>query len=173
MPPRTVPLPDLFQTVAPLMPVPPVTVSGIAIDSRLVKPGDLFVALVGGIDRHDFIADVIARGGLAVVGTRSAIDQDIPYVQVADDRTALAQISAAFYGYPARQLTMLGVTGTDGKTTTANLLYKILGAAGLQVGMISTVNAVIGGEVLDTGFHVTTPEAMDVQHYLRQMVDAG
>jgi UDP-N-acetylmuramoyl-L-alanyl-D-glutamate--2,6-diaminopimelate ligase len=68
---------------------------------------------------------------------------------------------------------VIGVTGTDGKTTTSNLIYHILLAAGLRVGMISTVNALIGDQVLDTGFHVTTPEAPDVQRYLAQMVAAG
>ena len=70
-------------------------------------------------------------------------------------------------------MTVIGVTGTDGKTTTSNLIYQILKAAGMQAGMISTVNAVIGDEVIDTGFHVTTPEATDVQRYLAKMVDAG
>jgi UDP-N-acetylmuramoyl-L-alanyl-D-glutamate--2,6-diaminopimelate ligase len=97
----------------------------------------------------------------------------IPYVQVEDSRTALAYLSAAFYGFPARGLTVIGVTGTDGKTTTANLIYQVLLAAGLRAGIISTVNATIGDEVLDTGFHVTTPEAPDVQRYLARMVDAG
>ena len=68
---------------------------------------------------------------------------------------------------------MIGVTGTDGKTTTTNLIYQILQTAKLKAGMISTVNAVIGDEVLDTGFHVTTPDAHDVQRYLAKMVDAG
>ena len=68
---------------------------------------------------------------------------------------------------------MIGVTGTDGKTTTTNLIFQILQAAGLKTGMISTVNAVIGDQVLDTGFHVTTPEAVDVQRYLAMMVEAG
>lgn len=90
----------------------------------------------------------------------------MPYIQVRDARLALAYLSAALYRFPARSMTMIGVTGTDGKTTTTNLIYHILLAAGLKAGMISTVNAVIGDQVLDTGFHVTTPEAPDVQRYL-------
>ena len=86
---------------------------------------------------------------------------------------ALAHISAAFYDHPANHLTLIGVTGSDGKTTTVNFIYQILKAAGLKVGMISTVNAIIGDQELDTGLHVTTPEAFEVQAYLRQFVDAG
>ena len=97
----------------------------------------------------------------------------VPYIQVEDAREALAHLSAAFYNYPARDLVVIGVTGTDGKTTTANLIYEILLNAQIHTGIISTVNAVIGDNVMDTGFHVTTPEAPDVQRYLSRMVDAG
>ena len=166
-------LPDLFTDYPPLSPVPDVAVAGIAIDSRLVQPGDVFFAVVEGVDRYQFLDQVVERGAAAVVGERPSIEQDIPYVQVEDDREAMAHASAAFYGYPSRKLTMIGVTGTDGKTTTVNLLYHILKAAGLEAGLISTVNAVIGSQVLDTGLHVTTPEAMDTQRYLSQMVEAG
>src|SRR5207237_2822589 len=75
--------------------------------------------------------------------------------------------------FPARRLVMLGVTGTDGKTTTASLIHSILLAAGLRAGLISTVSAVIGDETLDTGFHVTTPSALETQGYLARMVEAG
>ena len=97
----------------------------------------------------------------------------VPYIQVENSRQALSWLAAAFYGNPGRKLTVIGVTGTDGKTTTCNLLYQILLAAGLKTGLISTVNAVIGDEVLDTGFHVTTPDAPDVQRFLARMVAAG
>lgn len=154
--------------------IPALSISGIAIDSRQVKPGDLFVALVGReTDGHNFIQDALKKGAVAVIGTRSSIGGSTPYLQVEDGRRALAYISAAFYGFPARKLTVIGVTGTDGKTTTSNLIYQILQTAGLQTGMISTVNALIGDRVLDTGFHVTTPEAPDVQRYLAEMVDEG
>lgn len=152
----------------------PVTISGIAFDSRSVEPGDLFVALVGGsADGHQYIPAAVERGAAAVLGMRPDLPCDVPYLQVADTRQALAHLAAAMQDFPARKLTVIGVTGTDGKTTTSNLLYQILLAAGLKAGIISTVNAVIGNEVVDTGFHVTTPEAPDVQRYLRQMVDAG
>jgi UDP-N-acetylmuramoyl-L-alanyl-D-glutamate--2,6-diaminopimelate ligase len=157
--------------------LPDTLVNGIAFDSRAVQPGNLFIAL-GGIssDGHRFIPDAVRRGAAAVVGSKPADDLGevgVPYVQVADTRRALAYLSAAFYGFPGRSLTVIGVTGTDGKTTTSNLIYQILLAAGLRAGMVSTVNAVIGDTVLDTGFHVTTPEAPDVQRYLAQMVAAG
>jgi UDP-N-acetylmuramoyl-L-alanyl-D-glutamate--2,6-diaminopimelate ligase len=149
-------------------------IAGLAFDSRRVGPGDLFVALVGGrADGHRFIPEAITRGAAAVVGMQPVEGLPVPYLRVPETRQALAHLAAAFYGFPARQLTVIGVTGTDGKTTTCNLIYRILRAAGLRAGMISTVNAVIGGEALDTGFHVTTPEAPDVQRYLRRMVDAG
>jgi UDP-N-acetylmuramoyl-L-alanyl-D-glutamate--2,6-diaminopimelate ligase len=151
-----------------------VEVSGINLDSRQVQPGSVFVALSGGgTDGHRYIQDAIRRGAVAVVGSQSLSGLSVPYFQVSDTRQALAILSAAYYEFPARKLTMIGVTGTDGKTTTCNLIHHILKAAGLQAGMISTVNAVIGDQVLDTGFHVTTPEAPDVQRYLAQMAAAG
>jgi UDP-N-acetylmuramoyl-L-alanyl-D-glutamate--2,6-diaminopimelate ligase len=149
-------------------------VHGIVSDSRQVKPGYVFVALVGGsIDGHRFIKAAKENGAAAVVGMQAIEALDLPYLQVSDSRMALPHLAAAYYGYPARKLTMIGVTGTDGKTTTTNMIYQILLAAGLKSGMISTINAVIGDQVLDTGFHVTTPDAPDVQRYLAQMVEAG
>jgi UDP-N-acetylmuramoyl-L-alanyl-D-glutamate--2,6-diaminopimelate ligase len=169
-------LTELFQDIPEEInrPCPDVPVSGISLDSRQVKPGHLFVALVGGnTDGHQFIGDAIRRGASAVVGSRPAIDYSIPYLQVKNTRRSLAWLSAAFHDHPARKMTVIGVTGTDGKTTTCNLIHQILQAAGLKAGMISTVNAVIGKEVLDTGFHVTTPEAPNIQDYLAKMVAAG
>lgn len=151
-----------------------VEVTGVVMDSRQVQPGNLFVAVSGGAtDGHRYIPAAIHAGACAVVGTQPVSSLEVPYIQVRDSRLALANLAAAFHGYPARQLVMIGVTGTDGKTTTSNLLFHILQAAGLRVGMISTVNAVIGEQILDTGFHVTTPEAPSVQAYLAQMVQAG
>jgi UDP-N-acetylmuramoyl-L-alanyl-D-glutamate--2,6-diaminopimelate ligase len=166
-------LAELLNGLALTRPVPELQITGLAVDSRQVQPGDLFFAVVQGVDRYKYLDQVVARGAAAVVGERGDIDLPIPHIQVADIRAALAQASAAFHGYPARHLTMIGVTGTDGKTTTSNFIYQILQAAGHPTGMISTVNAQIADRVLDTGFHVTTPEAFDTQRYLRQMVDAG
>ncbi len=154
--------------------IPDLNINLIQFDSRKVNRGDLFVAESGGsVDGHNFIQNAIAKGAVAVVGTKQISLPDIPYIRVNDSREALAYLAASYYDHPARKLTVIGVTGTDGKTTTSNLIYHILKAAGIRAGMISTVNAVIGGEEIDTGFHVTTPEATDIQHYLSRMVDAG
>lgn len=149
-------------------------ICSITADSRSVKEGSLFVAMSGGsVDGHRYISSAIERGAAAVVGEEAIEGLSVPYIRVENSRRALASLSAAFYDFPARKLVMIGVTGTDGKTTTSNILYQILLAAGLKTGMISTVNAVIGSEVLDTGFHVTTPDAPAVQFYLQKMVGAG
>ena len=164
-------LPVPWQTSNPL---PDLSVQSIQYDSRRVSKGDVFVAISGGnTDSHEFIPDAVQKGAVAVVGTRSGLILPVPYIRVEDSREALAYLAAAFYDHPARKMTVIGVTGTDGKTTTANLVYEILNATGRKVGLVSTVNAVIGSEVIDTGFHVTTPEATDVQHYLAEMVTAG
>lgn len=174
----TVSLPTLFKefpfTFSP-SPLPDIPVTGISIDSRVVESGHLFVALVGGtVDGHDFIPQAIENGASAIVGAKEmGVQLPIPYIRVEDTRQALTYLAAAFYDWPGRKLTVVGVTGTDGKTTTTNLIYRILLTARLKVGMVSTVNAVIGNEVLDTGFHVTTPDAPDVQHYLAKMAAAG
>ncbi len=148
---------------------------GIQIDSRKIKPGDLFIAMPGGsADGHRFIPTAIQNGAVAVVGEQDlSSGLPVPYVRVENARRSVTYLASAFYDYPGHRLTVIGVTGTDGKTTTSNLLFHILQEAGLKVGLISTVNAVIGDEVLDTGFHVTTPDAPDVQRYLARMVQAG
>jgi UDP-N-acetylmuramoyl-L-alanyl-D-glutamate--2,6-diaminopimelate ligase len=154
--------------------LPHVPVHAIVFDSRQVQPGDVFVALKGvSVDGHRFIQDAAEKGAIAAVGMQTLEKVSIPYICVEDTRPALAHLCAAFYGNPARKLTVIGVTGTDGKTTTSNLIYQILLATGHRAGIISTVNAVIGDEVIDTGFHTTTPDAPDTQRYLAQMVAAG
>lgn len=149
-------------------------VTGISFDSRTVQPGHVFFALVGGAtDGHDFIDSAIDNGASAVVGINRVKKLSVPYIRVTNTREYLAYFSAAFHDFPGRALTVIGVTGTDGKTTTATLIHMILLKAGFKAGLISTINAIIGDKAIDTGFHVTTPEAPDVQKYLRQMVDAG
>ena len=151
-----------------------ISVTGIVFDSRLVRPGNVFIAVRGGsTDGHHYISDAIARGAVAVVGEAEIDPLPVPYMQVKDSRLALAKMSAAFYGYPSRKMTIIGVTGTDGKTTTATLIYHILKAAGFKTGLISTVSALVGEQALDTGFHVTTPEATEIQAYLAQMAAQG
>ncbi len=167
-------LPEFLRGKACVLPPIEAPITGISLDSRRVQPGHIFVALVGNTtDGHRFIPDAVQRGSILVVGEQTMGEIGVPYLQVADSRLSLAYLSAAFYGLPARRLTVIGVTGTDGKTTTTNLIYHILLAARIRAGMISTVNAVIGERELDTGFHVTTPEAPDVQNYLAQMATAG
>jgi UDP-N-acetylmuramoyl-L-alanyl-D-glutamate--2,6-diaminopimelate ligase len=155
--------------------IPQVEITGISIDSRAIKPGHLFVAMKGGnSDGHDYIQRAVDGGAAAIIGDvgRLSNPPDV-YIGLENPRHALTWLAAAFYHWPARKLTVIGVTGTDGKTTTSNLIHQILVAAGIKAGMISTVNAVIGAEVLDTGFHVTTPDAHDVQNYLAKMVESG
>ncbi|MBI3764344.1 MAG: UDP-N-acetylmuramoyl-L-alanyl-D-glutamate--2,6-diaminopimelate ligase [Chloroflexi bacterium] len=167
----------LPHAVAPLAADPDIT--AVAHDSRQVGPGALFVAARGeNADGHRFIADAIARGAVAVVYDDpsfepSDLQPPISHCRVPDSREALAYLSAAFNGFPARRLVMIGITGTDGKTTTAILLHTILTHAGYKTGLISTVNAMIGHEILDTGLHTTTPDAPEVQAYLARMAAAG
>lgn len=170
---------DLFREVKIINTFPPsdLSLTGIKIDSRKVLEGDLFLAIPGKqFDGHSYIKEAVSRGAAAIVGSDPASkykDLGLPYLQVEDTRQALAELAAAWFDYPARKMIIIGVTGTDGKTTTANLIYQILLAAGISSGLISTVNAVIGKMILDTGFHVTTPETMDLQYYLSEMVEAG
>ena len=163
-------LPHPFQVMDAL----DLSINGISLDSRAVQPGHLFVAMTGGtLDGHNYIQKAIDNGAVAVVGEKDITGLSVPYIRLENTRRALTWIAGAFHDWPGRKLTVIGVTGTDGKTTATNLLHKILLTAGSKGGMISTVNAVIGDEVLDTGFHVTTPDAHDVQRYLAKMVDAG
>jgi len=172
-------LAQLFQKiplqVISLKEIPAISITGVQQNSRKISPGNLFVAQVGGmVDGHKYIPEAIKNGAAAIVGTAPLEGMlEVPYIQVVDSRAASAYLSAAFYGFPAREMTVIGVTGTDGKTTTSNLIYNVLLQAGLPTGIISTVNAVIGGEVLDTGFHVTTPDAPEIQRLLSRMVNAG
>lgn len=166
-----------------------ISVAAATADSRAAGPGALFVAVTGGsADGHRFIRDAVARGAVAVLGVTAharlladgAIAADTPYIAVPDSRRALARCCAALQGFPSRRLAVVGVTGTDGKTTTCTLIEAILQAASAapdapagRAGVITTVNARIAGAEIDTGFHVTTPDAPEVQQLLRQMVDAG
>ncbi len=154
--------------------IPEIDILGIKSDSRKIKKGDLFIALEGGsTDGHAFINTAIENGAVAVIGRKKMEKLGVPYFQTDTPRKTLAFLAAALNGNPARSLTMIGVTGTDGKTTTVNLIYQILLACGIRAGMISTVNAVVGDETIDTGFHVTTPDAIEIQSLLRKMVESG
>ncbi|MBN1318457.1 MAG: UDP-N-acetylmuramoyl-L-alanyl-D-glutamate--2,6-diaminopimelate ligase [Anaerolineales bacterium] len=149
-------------------------VLSVTADSRTVEPGSVFVAVAGGsFDGHDFIQQAVENGAIGIVCERPGLSAPEPVLVVPDGRLALAYLSAYLYGYPSQQMVMVGVTGTDGKTTTVNLIHRILVASGIRAGMISTVNAVLGDKVEETGLHVTTPDAPDVQRMLSEMVRAG
>ncbi|HSN95057.1 MAG TPA: UDP-N-acetylmuramoyl-L-alanyl-D-glutamate--2,6-diaminopimelate ligase [Anaerolineaceae bacterium] len=156
--------------------IPGVKICGIVADHHKVEPGYAFVAIKGSSnDGLNFLEQVQKAGGVLVISDRpKPAGLALPYLQVKGDmHTILAYLAAGLHGFPARQLRMIGVTGTDGKTTTSTMVYEILRHAGKKVGMVSTINAVIGDEVLDTGFHVTTPDAPDIQAYLGEMVARG
>jgi len=152
-------------------PVPASPVTGVACDSKLVRTGELFVAVRGPRrDGHDFVGEAIQRGAGAIVVERLPQGQArCPVVVVPDSRQALSRIAARFYGQPAGKLRFIGVTGTNGKTTTAYLLRAILEAAGRPVGLLGTVAYEIGPR------HVpsvnTTPGTLLLQQYLAQMVE--
>jgi UDP-N-acetylmuramoyl-L-alanyl-D-glutamate--2,6-diaminopimelate ligase len=151
-----------------------VMVRGIVSDSRAVVPGVAFVAVPGEhLDGHDFIADALRAGAVAVVAERPAAPPSAPAVLVPSARRALAEAAAWWYGDPARELGVIGITGTDGKTTTAMLAAAALEAAGLRPGIVSTVATQIGGTREPNPVHSTTPEAPRLQAALRAMVAAG
>ncbi len=144
-------------------------------DNRLVQPGGVFVARHGlSVDGHDYIADAIERGAAAIVGERDISDVSVPYVRVADAQSATGYLAAAYHDFPSRKLIVIGITGTDGKTSTSHILHKILTeATGGKAGFISTIAADFGSRSEETGLHVTTPGAPQVQAYLAQMSNAG
>ena len=148
------------------------TVESIAYDSRRVQKNCLFVALRGEkSDGHQFIDQAIERGATVIVAEREAQQGPATWVQVADTRAALADLSAAFYDRPARRLKMAAVTGTNGKTTTTFLIKHICENAGLRCGLIGTVRYEIGERVLPAVR--TTPFALELQELLAQIVNAG
>lgn len=158
---------------------------GITDDSRKVKPGYLFVAIKGlERDGHEYIEQAIEKGAAAVVfdvnfkfhppaGRSNFKNGDIPMIAAKNTRRSLGLLWAAWFGFPSEKLKVIGITGTDGKTTTTNLLYHILQSAGKRVGMISTISARLGNKEVDTGFHVTSPEPELLQKLLSQMVTEG
>ena len=147
-------------------------ITGIAYDSRKVQPGDLFVAVSGfAADGNRFIPMAMEKGAVAVV-TAKAPGTNVPYAQVKSDRLAMAQIGANFYGKPAEAMQVIGVTGTNGKTSTTLLLKHVLETVqGAKVGLIGTMENLIGDEVIPS--QRTTPESLDLQALFARMRDAG
>ncbi|MCP4124775.1 MAG: UDP-N-acetylmuramoyl-L-alanyl-D-glutamate--2,6-diaminopimelate ligase [Bacteroidetes bacterium] len=151
-------------------------VTGIAHDSRRVFPGEVFVAISGhSFDGHNYIPQAIRNGAVAIVGEQSLDTSQIavPYFATTNTRIALASLAAAYYEYPARKLRVIGVTGTDGKTTTSILVHAILTQAGYKTAIISTINALVNEEIVDTGVHVTTPNALELQKLLAKILNTG
>ena len=147
-------------------------VESIAYDSRRVQRNGLFVALRGEkFDGHNFIGQAIEKGASVIVAERADEFPRTTCVVVENTRPALADLSAAFYGFPARKLKMAGVTGTNGKTTTTFLIQHICEKAGLRCGLIGTVRYQIGERILPAAR--TTPESLDLQELLAQIVNAG
>ncbi len=152
-------------------------VSSVVHDHRLVEPGSLFVARRGErFDAHDHLAAAVAAGAVAIAGevapSALPLGLGVPYARVADGRRALPHLAAALHRFPSRSLRVVGVTGTDGKTTTAFMLHHLLGSD-RPVGLISTAAVRIGAAELTLPGHFTTPEASDVQRLLAAIRDAG
>lgn len=145
-------------------------VIGITYDSREVRPGWLFVAMQGGsFDGHRFIGNAIDAGAVAVIAERVIEEMPVPCVVVPDGRTAMGEIAAPFFGYPSRKMKLIGVTGTSGKTTVTHLIQSIFNASGKPAGLIGTLGARIGDELIETKH--TTPESIDLQRTLAYMAD--
>ncbi|MDI6870243.1 MAG: UDP-N-acetylmuramoyl-L-alanyl-D-glutamate--2,6-diaminopimelate ligase [Bacillota bacterium] len=150
-----------------------VEVGGLAYDSRRVKPGDVFVCIRGlRTDGHFYVREAVERGAVAVVAERDLPEPvQAPFVRVADTRQALGLMAARHYGHPSRSLRLIGVTGTNGKTTTTYLVKSILETAGHKVGLIGTIRNLAGQEEIPT--ERTTPESLDLQALLAHMRDVG
>jgi UDP-N-acetylmuramoyl-L-alanyl-D-glutamate--2,6-diaminopimelate ligase len=152
-----------------------VEITGIAYDSRRAGPGDLFVAVQGlHVDGHHYLSDAIANGVAAVAVERGvALPQGLPVLRMPSTRIGLAELSAEFYGRPARRLKVTGVTGTDGKTTVTHMTEHVLQASGIVAGAMSTVAFRVSGREVDNTSGQTTTESPDVQAWLARMVEGG
>lgn len=149
-------------------------IQGIAYDSRKVENAWLFVAVPGvHTDGRRFITDAAKRGAIVALGEATSEQLPIPYIEVSDVRTALANLACAFYSYPAQQLCTIGITGTDGKTTTSNLITTIFEAAELRTGLMTTANFKLPGQEWENTTRQSTLEAVEIQQFLRQMVEVG
>ena len=151
-----------------------VELTGINFDSRKVVPGDLFVAICGtSSDGHEFIPQALSAGAVAVLSEEDPLEghAGITWLKSDHSREALSLMASAFYGHPSRDLHMVGITGTNGKTTIATLLHRIHTSLGYRAGLLSTIQVVIGEEVFPATH--TTPDPVQINAYLRKMVESG
>lgn len=150
-----------------------IEISTLINDSRKVGKGSAFVCISGAVvDGHDFISDVAAKGAAAVIVEKDVdAPRDMTVIRVPDTRYALALMSAAYFGYPADKMKIIGITGTKGKTTTTYMIKSILEGVGHKVGLIGTIEAVIGDETIPAAN--TTPESYTIHQYFAKMVEAG
>lgn len=148
-------------------------VSDIQNDSRKVTEGNLFFCITGAkSDGHEYAKDVVAKGAAVLIVEKPVnVPESVTVCKVESSRYAMAMISAAFYGYPSEQMTVIGITGTKGKTTTTYMIRSMLEAAGHKTGLIGTIESIIGDQVIPSPN--TTPESTVLQRRLREMVDAG
>ncbi|HEX3268054.1 MAG TPA: UDP-N-acetylmuramoyl-L-alanyl-D-glutamate--2,6-diaminopimelate ligase [Gaiellaceae bacterium] len=167
---------DIERVIAALAPVDvvgraPVEIAALAYDARSATAGSLFFCVPGTrVDGHEFAAEAVANGAVALVVQRQ-LGVDVPQIVVADSRRAMGAVADEFFERPTEELEVAGVTGTNGKTTTAFLLYSILAAAGRRPGLLGTIESRVGGE--RRGALRTTPEAIDLQRSFREMLDGG
>ena len=150
-----------------------IEITGLAYDSRKVKQGGVFVCISGSLkDAHEFISDVAERGAAVVIVEKEVkAPAELAVVRVENTRYALACMAAAYFGYPAEKLTTIGITGTKGKTTTTYMMKSILESDGRRVGLIGTIEIIIGEKHIHSSH--TTPESYELQEYFSQMVEAG
>ncbi|MBO4461422.1 MAG: UDP-N-acetylmuramoyl-L-alanyl-D-glutamate--2,6-diaminopimelate ligase, partial [Lachnospiraceae bacterium] len=150
-----------------------IDINNLCYDSRKVAEGDIFVCVSGAaFDGHDFISDVISKGAKVIVISKDVeVQENVTVLRVNDARVALAELSAAFFDYPADDLKVIGVTGTKGKTTTTYMVKSVLENVGIKTGLIGTIEAIIGDEHIPAVN--TTPESFVLQSYFRKMVDSG
>ncbi len=149
-----------------------IDIKGIAYDSRKVKDGYLFFALTGTfLDGHDFIKNAIENGASFIIGEKEIRGLNVPYLQVKNGRKALSEISAKFYNYPARRLKIIGVTGTNGKTTTTFVLDSIIRAYGKKTTLLGTVHNKIDNEIFHT--HHTTLESLELNEVFSRSIEKG
>lgn len=154
-------------------PIPSVDITGISIDSRDTSSGHLFIAIPGNeLDGHDFIQDAIKGGAKAVVtNSRDIGDIPVPQIKVGNPRRVTSSIAAEFYSHPSKELTVIGITGTNGKSTTASLIYSIFTEAGIKTAQLGTFGIIAEG--YETKRNLTTADAVTLQKLFREMVDNG